>query len=344
MNEAWSLLLIGGYTAPRGEGTGISLVAHDRHAGTLELIGTTPATSPSALAVSGTTVFAVEETSAGRVHSFHLNGTALSPLSTQDSGGADPCHLLILPSGRHLLAANYSTGSVSVHPVKSTGVLGSASDLVEFTGCGPVRGRQDSSHPHHITVRPGTGEIAIADLGADAVHRIRFDDHTGRFERGLESVRLRQGSGPRQVVFSAGGRRAFVLGELDTTITVVDWWAPSGPAVMTTSPALRGPIPAGNLAATLLMSSDGRTLYASHRAADVVAILSVDADLVRPVANIPSGGRWPRHIAIDGRWLYIANEQSGDVVALHIDDPNRRGRVEIPSPSYVVPTASGAVR
>jgi 6-phosphogluconolactonase len=344
MSDTRALLLVGGYTTPRGEGTGISLVAHDRHAGILELIGTTPATSPSALAVSGSTVFAAEETSAGRVRSFHLNGTTLSPLSTQDSGGADPCHLLILASGRHLLTANYSSGSVAAHPVESTGALGPASDLVEFTGCGPVRGRQESSHAHHLAPRPGTSEIAIADLGADAVHRIRFNDDTGRFGSRLEPIRLPPGCGPRQVVFSADGRRGFVLGELDSTITVVDWSAPSGPAVAATFSALRGPSPVGNLAATLLLSGDGRSLYASHRGADLVAVLTVTGADVRPVADIPSGGHWPRHIAVDGRWLYIANEQSDDVVALHLDDLNQRARVQIASPSFVVPTVGGARR
>jgi 6-phosphogluconolactonase (cycloisomerase 2 family) len=72
-------------------------------------------------------------------------------------------------------------------------------------------------------------------------------------------------------------------------------------------------------------------------------VLAVTGADVRPVADIPCGGRWPRHIAVDGRWLYIANEQSDDVVALHLDDLNRRDRVQIPSPSFVMPAASGAV-
>jgi 6-phosphogluconolactonase len=339
-----ALLLIGGYTTPRGEAAGISLVAHDRHAGALELIGTTPATSPSSLAVSGNTVFAVEETRAGRVRSFHLNGTALSPLSTQDSGGADPCHLLIFPSGRHLLTANYTSGSVAAHPFESTGVLAPASDLVAFTGSGPALGRQDSAHTHHVAVRPGTDEVAIADLGADAVHRIRFDDDTGRFGPRLEPIRLHPGCGPRQVVFAADGRRAFVLGELDSTVTTIDWTAASGPSVLAISPALRAPTPVDNLAATLLLAADGATLYASHRGADLVAVLTVTDTNVRPIADIHCGGHWPRHIAVDDRWLYITNERSDEVVALHLDDLNQRARIQMPSPAFVMPTTSGAVQ
>jgi 6-phosphogluconolactonase len=339
VTDTRALLLVGGYTRPRGDGTGISLVAHDRQARGLELIGTVPATSPSAVALSRNAVFAVEETDVGRVRSFHFDGAALLPLSTQDTGGADPCHLLILPSGRHLLTANYSSGSVAAHPIDSTGAIGPVSDLIEFTGCGPVHQRQDSSHAHHIAVRPGTDEIAIADLGADAVHRIRFDDATGHFRADLEPVRLRAGSGPRQIVFSADGRRAFVLGELDSTVTMLDWSGPGGPTVRTVSPALLGSSPTENLAATLLMSPDGRMLYASHRGADVVAVLTIDGDAVQPVVDIPSGGRWPRHIAFDAGWLYVANQQSGDVVALRIDDLDDRARIAIPSASFIVPAA-----
>ena len=334
-------LLVGGYTTPRGQAAGISVLVHDRRAATLELTGTVSATSPSALAFYGGVVFAVEETATGRVRSYRLDETQLSPTSTQDTGGADPCHLLISPSGRHLLTANYTSASIVAHPLDPTGTIAPASDLLEFTGCGPVCGRQESSHPHHIALRPRTDEIAVADLGADLVHRVRFDDKTGRFGSRLEPIRLPAGCGPRQVVFSAEGRRAFVLGELDSTVTVIDWSAPHGPAVLATSPALRRPSPTDNLAATLLSSDDSSTLYVSHRGADVVAMLSCTVSEFSPLADIPSGGRWPRHIAINERRLYIANERSHDVIAMNLADLTQCVRAEIPSPTFVLPVGPG---
>jgi len=124
MRSAVRRLVIGCYGPPRGSGSGITVVFHDRSAGTLRATETAVHTgSPSALAVSadGRTVFAVEERDRGAVHSFRWDGESrLVPVSTRTSGGAEPCHLLVHASGRWLLAANYS-GATTVAPPTSSG-------------------------------------------------------------------------------------------------------------------------------------------------------------------------------------------------------------------------------
>jgi 6-phosphogluconolactonase len=332
-------LLAGCYGPPRGSGSGITVVEHDAAANTLRTVGTAiPARSPSALAASadGRIIFAAAEQGTGTVHSFRWDGeSSLAPISSRASGGADPCHLLVHPSGRWLLSANYSGANISAHPVGPDGVLGPATAIVRFAGHGPDPVRQTAPHPHMVAVVPGTNELAVADLGRDRVHRVEFDADSGTFGRELPPVVLSPGSGPRQVVFARGGRTAYVLGEISGQLTVVDWRG-GRPHVTSTRLAADRPLPAGNTAAALVLSHDGRHLYVSHRGADTI----VAFDLTNPAdprweRSWPAGGRGPRHMVQDGAWLYVACEGSGTIAAHHLDRP-AVAVVAVPSPTFVL--------
>ncbi|MDX6341191.1 MAG: hypothetical protein QOH87_1329 [Trebonia sp.] len=337
-------LLVGSYGPPRGSGPGITLVEHDRRAGTLRAVGTAVHTrSPTALAASadGCTLFAVAEQAAGAVHSFRWDGESrLAEVSSRSSGGADPCHLLVHPSGRWLLSANYSGANVSAHPIGADGTLGPRTAVVRFSGKGADPVRQASPHPHMVAAVPGTTELAIADLGSDCVRRVEFNAESGTFGRELPPVGLPPGSGPRQVVFARDGRVAYVLGELSGQLITVDW--PGGqPGVARSQLASGHPLPQGNAAAALELADDGRRLYASHRGADtIVAFDLTDPHHPRWERSWPAGGGGPRHIAQDGAWLYAACEKSGIVAAHHVD---RRAVtvVAVPSPTFVLAGSAG---
>jgi 6-phosphogluconolactonase (cycloisomerase 2 family) len=333
-------LLAGGYSPPRGAAAGITLVEHDREAGLLRVIGTAARTeSPSALALSadGETVFAVQESDPGVVHSYRWSGEAsLVRVSSQLSGGADPCHLLPHPSGRHLLTANYSGSTIAAHPIAADGSLGPASGSCRFDGSGPDPERQAAAHPHMIALCPGTSQLVVADLGSDCLRRIGFDSRTGRFGPERPPVALPAGTGPRQIVFSRDGRAAYVLGEFDSTLTALAW-TPAGPPRVTAH--LPGPSAqqSGNHAASLVLSGAEDRLLASHRGADVVTVFGLDDGLPRLVGEIPAGGRGPRHIALVDRWLYIANEWSGTLVARDIDQPSNAVVAAVASATFVLP-------
>ena len=341
-------LLVGCYGPPRGSGAGITLVEHDRGAGTLRALGTAAQTpSPSALAASadGRTVFAVEEDAAGAVHSFRWDGVSrLALVSSRASGGADPCQLLVHPSGRWLLSANYSGSTVSAHPIGADGTLGPRMAVLPFSGKGPDPDRQASPHPHMVAAVPGTTELAIADLGSDCIRRVEFSAENGTFGRELPPVGLPPGTGPRQVVFAPGGREAYVLGELSGQLITVDWAAGGQPRVAGRQLASGRPLPAGNAAAALELSHDGRRLYASHRGADtIVAFDLADPRQPRLDSSWPAGGSSPRHVAQDGAWLYVACEMSG-IVAAHHADGRAVTVVAVPSATFVLLEPAGGVQ
>jgi len=135
-------------------------------------------------------------------------------LGQQSTGGAAPCHLALSPDGRWLVTANYTSGSVSVHPVHGDGSLGARTDLVEHRGHhGPQADRQDGPHAHQVVFVDGG--LLVCDLGLDAVVGYHLDD--GRLTEVARSA-MPAGSGPRHLVLD--GVTAYVLGELSSTVTV----------------------------------------------------------------------------------------------------------------------------
>src|SRR5262249_22082952 len=78
------------------------------------------------------------------------NGT-LKLIGQADTGGKNGVRQQLDPSGRFLIVANYTGGSVAVLPVGEDGGLHNHTQLVELKGPpGPHRVRQASSHPHDI--------------------------------------------------------------------------------------------------------------------------------------------------------------------------------------------------
>src|SRR4051794_12019387 len=129
------LLLVGGYTPPMGEASGISLLAHDRDRAALTDLGTLVlAESPSYLTRHGTAVYAVHEAEQGRIGAFGWQDGRLLRRSVQSTGGAHPCHLAVHPSGRLLAVANYTGGSVALHPLTADGDVRPLSRLIELHG------------------------------------------------------------------------------------------------------------------------------------------------------------------------------------------------------------------
>ncbi|WP_377860020.1 lactonase family protein [Allokutzneria oryzae] len=320
-------VFLGCYTLGAGGGKGIGLADADVQTGALTVTSTLEGVvNPSflTLAPNRRTVYAVNETTDGRVSAFAVDAAGgLKALGSQSALGADPCHLAVHPSGRFLLTANYSSGSVAVHPIREGGALGAATDLVQHTGSGPDPDRQKGPHAHQVLTDPSGRWVHAVDLGTDSVYVYRLDLGTGKLSRHSQA-KLKPGAGPRHIAFHPGGRAAYVANELDSTITVCEWDSATG--TLKPGPSLPT-APAGgvtrNYPAEVTVSPDGRFVYLSNRGHDSIAIFAVaDGGRGLTPAGTPScGGAWPRHIVLscDGRFLYSANERSPGVAVFRVD-------------------------
>lgn len=315
-------LLIGGYSGDKGNGTGITVLTDG------EVAGVIPADSPSWIARHPhlPVLYAVSEVDEGHVHAFSLAEETLGQeIGCGETGGAEPAHLTVDPSGRFLITANYSGGSISVHRLAEDGSIGERTDLVDHTVHGD-QPRQASAHPHMVGL---VGDrVVVIDLGGDAAYRYRLSDD-GKLVLD-DVITAPGGSGPRHML-SVGGR-FYLTAELSAqvlTYTADRTFAGAVPASKSD-----GPNQPSELA------SNGRFLYVANRGPNSISVFSLGGDLPQYVTEVAVGD-WPRHIALDGDRLYVANERSHQVMLLRINSdtgiPALERTVSVPSPTVVLP-------
>ncbi|MEZ0446755.1 lactonase family protein [Cellulomonas sp. ICMP 17802] len=312
---------VAGAGTPVGQGEGIWRVDLDPATGALSgarQVAQTP--SPSFLALHGTVLYAVNEQAGGTVGAFDVVGDTLVHRGTVPSGGADPCHLLLDCDGRALLVANYSSGTLGVLPLDADGGFATPGpDLVlGHAGSGPDESRQESPHAHFVAHDPSGAFVLVVDLGTDEIRRYRRID--GRLVEDGIAASLPAGTGPRHLTFSADGRLAYVVGELDVTVRVLAWSDGAGTLVQTlpaTTVPAREP---GRRVLPSHIARDGDRVLVGVRTSDVLARFAVRADgLLEPVADDALPGAWPRHFAVVDGWTVVAEQVSGGLAVLAAD-------------------------
>ncbi|MFE9812285.1 lactonase family protein [Streptomyces sp. NPDC005548] len=337
---------IGSFTSKGGHGIVVADV--DPNTGALTETGAISAVAdPSYLAVNhtqaGPVLYAVSETAPGTVAAYDIAGPVPRPICTPVAvRGDEPTHLTITHG--HLLTANYGSGSITVLPIAADGTPQPPSSVLRHEGRGPHPVRQLAAHTHQVLPDPSGRWALSVDLGTDSVRSYTLDAEAGELTLHRETA-LPPGTGPRHLAFHPGGRHVYVLGELHPTVTVYRWDAAAG----VLEPAGETPLfpegvngPASPSAP--VVSRDGRHLWVAVRGTDTIVVLALDetGEKAEVVASVPSGGHWPRDLALhpSGAHLYVANERSGHVTWFDIDPtsgiPHRAGSLSVPAASNVI--------
>ena len=254
----------------------------------------------------------------------------LTLLGSQDSKGRNGVRLGVDASSRYVICANYASGNVAVLPIQSDGTLGPVSDLVALPGKpGPHRTQQPSSQPHDVVFDPRNRFFLVPDKGVDATFVFSVDTATGKLvPASPPSVASRSGAGPRHAAFHPSRSFAYVLNELDSTVTTYAFDPERGSLVprqvlTTLPPSYTG----DNTTSEIAITASGRFVYTSNRGHDSLTIFAVDESGTLSHAGWePTQGRTPRFFAIDptGTLLYCANMDSDTIVVFRIDAGNGR--------------------
>ncbi len=340
-------VIVSGYTkAPYGAGPGVVRFSLEPGGAVGEHTGHgTGAVNPSFMVAGGGGLLAVEEQADGRIAA--LDPETLDVIARAPSGGGDPCHLMLLDGD--IWAANYASGTASVTPLAS--LRGGATPvppvLVSHPGSGPVAERQDASHAHQVTATPW-GTVLVSDLGAD-----RVDEYSAGSRVRLGSAELPPGTGPRHVAIK--GQCLLVAGELDGHVhllrrTALDpaggeghghfWrWLSKVPLAPTAQDVADA---AEFFPSHLQLSGDGTRLYAAVRGPNTLVVLDVSGleQGLAPVflARISSGGAWPRHFAVGGHMMYVANQRSNSVTVFALDRDGLPGPEPVQTLDFGSPT------
>ncbi|MFG2793667.1 lactonase family protein [Streptomyces sp. NPDC048419] len=332
-------LYIGTYTSVEGGGTGVGLATYDPATGAVIGTGTlTGVANPSYLALhpDGHTLYAVDEQDDGAVTAVRLADRKV--LGTRSTGGAGPCHLTVHPGGRWLLSANYTSGSVAVHPIDDAGALGERTDTVTHSTPAPGPGQQ-GPHAHQFITGPDGAHVLAVDLGTDTVYTYRLDERRGTLTE-VAQAHTRHGAGPRHLTFHPGGRHAYLANEVDDTIAVCAYDASTGRLTIG-EPQATGSGPGTNYPAQILVTADGSFAYLANRGHNSLARYAVEADgaRLRLLDTVPVSGDFPRQIAFspDGTLLFAANQKSGTVSVFHVNA--KSGELRLAGEPFASPVA-----
>lgn len=259
-----------------------------------------------------------------RVSSFVIDEQTakLTFLNEQSTRGRNPVHLSLDPSNEFLIVANHSTSSLVVLPRREDGSLEPVCELASITGeNGPHRIEQPLPKPHQVEFDPSGRWIVVPDKGTDSVLVFSIDRGTGSL-RQVSSCAAREASGPRHVAFHPGGKLAYVINELDSTITAYTFDPDLGQLTpFQIVSALPETFTANSRASEIAVSTDGRFVYASNRGSDTIAAFAVSASgHLRLIGHWSSAGRTPRFFALPREnLLVVANEDSDSIVTFDLD-------------------------
>ena len=332
---ATMLVFIGTYT---GDGSkGIHVCRFNLATGELEaprLVAETKSPTFLAIPPSQRFLYAVSEVGdfegkpTGGVSAYAIEPAtgALTLLNQQESRGRGPCHVSVEPSGKYVLVANYGGGTVAMLPVQEDGRLGEATCAIQHEGSSANPQRQEGPHAHSITPDPGDRFAYACDLGLDKVMIYKLDLAQGRLVPNEPPfAQAKPGAGARHFDFHPNGKYAYLLNELNATLTEFAYDAATGALTeLQTVPTLPEDFHAFNLCADVHIHPNGRFVYASNRGHNSLVVYAIDEPTGKLtfVERVSSGGEIPRNFAIapTGKFLLAANQDTGNIVVFRIDE------------------------
>ncbi len=283
-------------------------------------------------------ITAPADTSSGSISAYAIDGTtgALQLLGTVSSHGARPAQLSVHPSGKYLLVANFGSSNMAAFPIKEDGTVSAPSDVKVNSGVpGPHRATSgprgstadsghDKAHPHMVLADPAARFVVESDLGLDELLTWRFDANTGVFTpSGASPVKLPPGDGPRHFAFHPNGRWLYSLQEEGCTVVTFDYNAENGQLKQKSSVST---VPEGfvgsDYTSEIIVSPDGRFVYAVNRLYDSIAYFKVNSDgSLSAAGEAWSHGDFPRHITFDPNhnFLYCCNQRSDAITTFKVN-------------------------
>jgi len=341
---------VGTYTGAVGGGSngeGIYLAEMDRVTGELSRVKLAAKTSnPSWIAIhpSKKYLYAVNEVAnfngnSGSVSAFSIDLSTgdLTALNTVISEGADPAHLSIDAQGKYALVANYGGGSIAVLPILAGGLLGAAVDIHRDnsalggahatdapSGSFAISGH-DAPHAHMIAADPENRFVLVTDLGQDRIYVYSFDPSAGKLTPAAKQpfASLPSGDGPRHFAFHPNGHWVYAIQEEASNLVFFHY--DSGAGSLTAQQTI-STLPEGfagsSFASEVLVSPDGRFLYAANRLHDTIAAFALDAaGKLKQIGETSTRGDYPGQCRIDptGNFLYACNRRSDNITSFKIN-------------------------
>jgi 6-phosphogluconolactonase len=249
---------------------------------------------------------------------------ALKLLNKAEMGGG-PCHLSVDETGKILFAANYGNGTVASFALNADGSIGKQTGFDQHTGKGPDAERQEGPHAHAVVLSPDNRFLFVPDLGADQIKIYRVDSAKATFAPNNPSfASVKPGLGPRHLAFAPGGKFAYVICEMGSSVVAFAYDPVKGSLTpLETISTLPADFKGIDNSSEIGISPSGRFLYASNRGHDSITVFAIDPGkgTLTKLLVVPTQGKIPRNFALDptGKYLVAANQKSNQMVIFAVD-------------------------
>jgi 6-phosphogluconolactonase len=260
----------------------------------------------------------------GKINGFNFDAFSgeLSYINSVGSGGDGPCYISIDPENRYVICANYDGGTISAVPVAPDGSLDAPAQVIRYNGHG-----QDQSHIHACFLSGDSRFLFVTDLGTDKVHVYPFDKNRKEPIDAAVSrlITVHPGAGPRHLTLHPNGKWAFLINEMEGSVTSFNYSKGKLSTRQTVS-LLRKEYKGNAEASDIHVSPDGKFLYASLRAEiNEVVIYAIGKNGKLKFAGRQSSmGKTPRNFVLDpsGNFLLVANQNSNEIIIFRRDHMN----------------------
>lgn len=323
---------------PNGEG--VYRFVLDEQTGALTnktRVNTLPNAAQLTASSDGKTLYVASEVENGVVQALRVKDNGeLEAMNQVASGGDGPVYLSLTPDGKHLLVANYVSGSVAVLGVNADGSLSEARDVQQHEGppgaakpAAAVEGSfaisdHNGPHAHMIAAEPQGKFVFATDLGLDRIYQYRLDEATGKLTPNTPAYlpASSAGAGPRHFVFTPKGDALWLINEEASTLTgytldTQKGTLTEGKTVSSLPESYKGT----SFAAGLVLNADGTNLYVANRLRNSISHFTLGGDGELTLKDETwTGGDYPRTLTLspDGRWLYAMNQRSDNITRFSV--------------------------
>ncbi len=265
----------------------------------------------------------------GCVAAYTVKGDTLLPLNHRPIGVTPPCYVALDPSEKALVFAEYTNAVAGVFELNADGSLSDAPPVtVTHTGKGPDPKRQEKAHAHCAEVSPDGKQLCIVDLGIDQVKVYDFANRAGGLkEKASLTMTSAGGAGPRHIIFHPNRKFAFLLHELNNTISAFLYTGEAFVHVQTVS-MLPPDFTDTSKASAIKISPDGLRLFGSNRGHDSIAAYDIDPDRGRLslLAISKLAGKAPRDFEFmpGEKFVLLGHQDSNELMSYAYDKATGR--------------------
>lgn len=308
----------------KSKGQGIHIYDMDVAAGRISLKNSVTINNSSYVILSSDEKYLYSICDEG-ISSFRiLEDGNLELMNVASINGMRGCHLSTTKDNSYIFVSGYHDGKVTVLKINEDGTVGKITDEVFHSGLGSVAERNFRPHISCAVLTPDEEILCVCDPGIDQVKLYEFSKLSGTLKL-LDILRVPLESAPRQIMFSADGKYAYVLCELKNFINIYayDKKIPERFEFIQNIFTVRKNHQQNSAAASMRFSINGNHVFCTNAGDDTLTIYNVDkkTGLLTMNSSLPISGEYPKDVCIfpDCDHVISVNQDSNSLTFFSIN-------------------------